>query len=202
MTRSAPQDDGRTGPGYPTAMRVMHWLTVALLLLAYPLAWSIDAASSVDEAHRLVMLHRSVGVTILLLTLVRFTWRQRSTIPPLPSDLPWWQRLAARANALGLYVLLVMQPLLGLAASWMHGDHIVILGGVELPTLLPLDRPLGRLLFWLHGWVATLILLLIGVHVAAALYHHFVRRDDVLSGMLGTRAARSTTPEALTERPQ
>jgi cytochrome b561 len=183
-------------------MRVMHWLTVVLLLLAFPLAWSIDQAASADEAHRLVMLHRSVGVILLVLTLARFAWRQRSRIPPLPSDLPWWQRLAARANAMALYVLLLTQPVLGLAASWMHGDRVVILGGLSLPALLPLDRPSGRWLFWLHGWVAVLLLLLIAIHVAAALYHHFVRRDDVLSGMLGTRTVRGTTSNALARPPQ
>ncbi len=176
-------------------MRAMHWLTVALLLFAYPLAWLVDDVPSADQAHRLIVLHRTFGLTLLLLTLVRFAWRQwsRARIQPLPADLPGWQRFAARANAMGLYVLLLAQPALGLAASWLHGDRIVIPGGIEFASPLSPDRPTARVLFGLHSWVSILLLMLVGAHVAAALYHRFVRRDDVLAGMLGAGGPRRVT---------
>jgi cytochrome b561 len=66
----------------------------------------------------------------------------------------------------------------------LFGDRIVIFGGVALPLLLPVKRPLGRQVFQVHGLISLLLLALIGLHVAAALYHHFVRRDGVLVGML------------------
>jgi len=188
--------------GYTAAMRTMHWLTVALLLFAYPLAWSIDDAASAAEAARLVMLHRSFGVLLLLITLVRLAWRRRTHIPALPPELPSWQVSAARANTVMLYALLLAQPVLGLTASWLHGDHVVIFGMARVPALLPPDRPLGRLLFWLHGRVALLLLAVIGLHVAAALHHHFVRRDDVLSGMLASRAPRPAAEPERTESPR
>jgi cytochrome b561 len=180
-------------------MRAMHWLTAALLLFTYPLAWSIEQAPSADVAARLVMLHRSFGVAVLLLTLMRLIWRRRTSIPP-PPGLPGWQRLAAKANAMALYGLLLAQPALGLTASWLHGDRIILFGFVSLPALLAPDRPLSRLLFRLHGGVALLLLALVGLHVAAALHHLLIRRDDVMSGMLGPCRLRPGTHKAPTER--
>ncbi len=85
-------------PFYPLSMRVLHWLTAALLLFAYPLAWSIEHAQSAEAAARLVMLHRSIGVTVFLLTLIRLVRRMTSEAPPLPTDLPGWQHWAAQVN--------------------------------------------------------------------------------------------------------
>ena len=171
-------------PFYSRSMRMLHWLTAALLLFAYPLAWSIELAQSADVAARLVMLHRSVGVTVLLLTLIRLARRLSSTVPALPPDLPFWQRWAARGNTGLLYVLLLAQPSLGLAASWLHGDHIVLYGCIGLPAGAA-NRALSHQLFQLHGAVALLLLALIGLHAGAAFYHLIVRRDHVMSSMVG-----------------
>lgn len=130
------------------------------------------------------MLHRSFGLTILGLTAFRLAWRQRTPVPPLPADVPPLQRIAARASVAALYVLLGSQPVLGVVGSLLHGDRVTVFGAVVLPALLPFNRPLARQVPWLHGWTALLPLALIGLHVAAALHHHFVRRDAVLSGML------------------
>jgi cytochrome b561 len=190
-----------SGPaGYSRPMRAMHWLTVALLLFAYPLAWSVEQAQSAEVAARLLMLHRSVGVTVLLLTLVRLVWRGRDPRPALPSDLPAWQRWAAQANVAGLYLLLLAQPSLGLLASWLHGDRMLLYGFIHLPVVAVPDRGLSRLLFRLHGEVALALLALIGLHVGAALHHLLVRRDAVMSGMLGPCPLRRGTDKALTER--
>jgi cytochrome b561 len=171
-------------PAYPRAMQAIHWTTVALLVCAYVAAWMIDGASSRDQAAWLVMLHRSFGVTILLITATRLVIRRRTRIPPLPADLPAVQRIAAKFSVVLLYGLLITQPLLGLIASLLHGDHVVLFGRIELPAQVPVDRPLAHQIFLLHGWTALLLLVLIGLHAAAALYHHFIRRDAVLAGML------------------
>ena len=177
--------------GYAAPMRAMHWATVALLFGAYCAIWAVGAAATGAEAAWLAMLHRSFGVTTLALTLVRLAWRQRTEVPPLPAGLPLFQRLAARANVAALYGSLVSQPLLGLAGSMIHGDRVSVFG-VVLPDLLPVARPLARAVLRVHGWIALLLLAAIGVHVAAALFHHLVRRDDVLSRMLP--GVRRTSP--------
>jgi len=172
------------GASYPPAMRSIHWISALLLLGTYLAAWSIDNATNAADAAWMVMLHRSCGITILGLTLLRLVLRRCGTIPPLPADMPALQRRAARATAAAFYALLIAQPLLGLAASMLHGDRILVFGGVLVPNLLSPDRPLARQVFHLHGLAATLLLVLIGLHVAAALFHHVIRRDEVLSSML------------------
>jgi len=181
---------------YTGAMRTMHWATVALLLGGYSAVWAIGTAANAAEEAWLSMLHRSFGVTILALTVLRLAWRQRSPIPSLPADVPALQRFAARATAMALYGLLAAQPLLGLAGSMLHGDRIIVFGNFVIPAFLPLDPKLGRAVFEIHGWTALLLLALVGMHVSAALHHHFIRRDDVLAGMApGLRPLGTPAPE-------
>jgi cytochrome b561 len=185
-------------PGYSVAMQAMHWTTVALMISTCVAIWMVDAVGSKQEAAWLVMLHRSLGVTIMLLTPVRLAVRRRARIPALPAGVPVMQRAAARASARLLYGLLMLQPLLGLAASLFHGDRVVLFGSIELPAWLPANKALAHQLFQLHGWSAVLLLTLIGLHAAAALYHHFVRRDGVLAGMLpGVRPLSVASSRAL-----
>jgi cytochrome b561 len=172
------------GARYTTAMRALHWGTALLLVGSYSSIWAVASASSRAGAAQLILFHRSFGLVILILTAIRFWWRQRSPVPELPRDLPAWQRLAARANEAMLYALLVLQPLLGLGASMLHGDRIRVLGGLTLPDITPVDRKLANMLFGVHGTVALILLALLGMHVAAALFHHLVRKDDVLATML------------------
>lgn len=171
---------------YSSTMQVLHWGTATLLLGVYVAAWSIDGATDRADRMWLVMLHRSLGIVLLLVTGLRLLIRSRTDIPPLPADLPLAQRLAARFSIISLYTSLISQPLLGLAASVLHGGHAAVFGGFELPRLLPQDRPLAHALFHVHQTMAALFLATIGVHIAAALYHHFVRKDQVLAGMLPT----------------
>ena len=150
--------------GYTAAMRTMHWASASLLIGSYASAWAISSATSSDGVSRLMLLHRSFGLAILTLTAIRFCWRQRAALPELPPDVPPLQRLAAKGNVIGLYMLLVAQPLLGLTASMLHGDRIVLLGGLVLPGILPIDRKLAHVVFAVHGTVALMLLSLIGLH--------------------------------------
>lgn len=175
-------------------MRVLHWISVALMIVVYSLAFSIETASSPEQARSILMLHRSVGAIIMIVTLCRLLVRFGSPVPHLPQDLPWWQVIAARANILGLYLLLLLQPTLGLSASWLHGDHVAFFG-LTVPSPLWIDRPLSRTLFALHTDVGFALLALIAMHIGAALFHHFVRRDDVLLSMTtGTSSIKAATP--------
>jgi cytochrome b561 len=165
-------------------MRSVHWITLSLLVSVYTLAWSIDSGASRDEAQWLVMMHRSLGLSVLLLTLFRMIWRRTTPMPSLPNNMPLLQRLAAQAVTAALYVLLVLQPLLGLVASQAHGDRITVFGIFALPSVIETNRSLAHQIFALHGTVAIVLLTLIGMHACAALYHHVMRRDQVLAGML------------------
>jgi cytochrome b561 len=165
-------------------MQAMHWGTAVLLVGAYSGAWMIGSTASSTEMSWLVMLHRSFGVSILVLTGVRLVLRQYCRIPPLPANVPMTLRRAARASDVLFYLLLILQPFLGLAGSMLFGDRIVLFDDPVLPLLLPVNRTLGRQVFQVHGVVGMILLALIGLHIGAALYHHFILKDGVLAGML------------------
>lgn len=169
---------------YSPAARAMHWSGVALIVVVFTAVWvPVDEASDTAYAIKL-MAHRSAGVLVWLLTVARLVRRGIGHSPPLPAELPRPQRLAARANVVALYLLLLAQPLLGLVASQATGDTVRPFGLFAIPALVMRDRALAHACFGLHEAVATLLLVLLGAHVAAALYHHHVRQDGVLAGML------------------
>ncbi len=173
---------GQPAGNHPPLIRAAHWVTVALIVGAYTLAWSRHDGMPRDQAVRLLMLHRSVGVTIFLLTWVRLGVRARARLPDWPADMPAWQQFAAKASEWALYACLVAMPLLGLSASLLRGN--LVLFGIAVPQLMAADRQLSRQILAAHGAVALALLGLIALHVAAALQHHFIRRDDVLLRML------------------
>lgn len=162
----------------------MHWAGAALVLLAFGAIWApVDENSDAALAWQLGI-HRTAGSLVWLLTLARLLRRSFGHTPALPEEVPLVQRLAAKANAAALYLLLLAQPVLGLVASQAAGDTVRPFGLFTIPTVVAPSRAIARACFHWHETAANLLLVLVGLHVAAALYHHIVRRDGVLSGML------------------
>jgi cytochrome b561 len=121
------------------------------------------------------------------LTLFRLGWRWHARIPSLSADLPALQKLAARVIEYLLYTLLLVQPLFGILHVNARGRRVgfFFLGELaELPAIIGPDKALATQAITAHAFVAYLLLVVIALHAAAALFHHFVRRDDVLNGML------------------
>ncbi len=161
-----------------------HWLTLFLVAAIFVLAFSIDFASSKEEAVALIQLHRSFGVTVWVVHLGRLVWRQFARFPNWPADMPQAMRLAAQWSEYALYALLLTQPILGLLHTNAHSDRVNLFFLGQLPALIGRDRPLAKQLLEVHETVGLLLLGLIALHAAAALYHHFWRRDDTLQAML------------------
>jgi cytochrome b561 len=165
-------------------IRFLHWLTLFLIVAIFVLAFSIDLASSREQAVALTQLHRSFGVTVWVVVLGRLVWRQFSRFPNWPADMPQAMRFAAQWSEYALYALLLVQPILGLLYTNARGDRVDLFFLGQLPALIGTDRPLAKQLLDVHETVGLLLLGLIALHVAAALYHHFWRRDDTLDAML------------------
>jgi cytochrome b561 len=176
---------------FDPAIRFMHWLTVVLVTTIFTLAFSIGFGSKV-EALTFIELHRSFGLAVWVVTLGRLVWRQFSRFPNWPADMPPAMRFAAHFSEYALYVLLLTQPILGLLQTNAHGDRVNLFFLGQLPALIGKDRPLAKQLLTVHEIVGFVLLGLIGLHAAAALYHHFWRRDDTLAAML---------PQAMRRRP-
>jgi cytochrome b561 len=175
-------------------IRFLHWLTLVLVATTFVLAFSIDLAPSKPAAGVIVQLHRSFGVTLWLVTLVRLVWRQFSRFPNWPADMPQLMRFAAHWSEYALYALLLVQPILGLLHTDAHGDRVNLFFLGQLPALIGRDRLLARQLLEMHHMIGLLLLGLIALHASAALYHHFWRRDDTLAAMLPQATRRRYAP--------
>jgi cytochrome b561 len=175
---------------FDSAIRFLHWLTLFLVVVIFVLAFTIDLASSREQAVALTQLHRSFGVTVWAVTLGRLVWRQFSRFPNRPADMPRAMRFAAQWSEYALYALLLIQPILGLLQTNARGDRVNLFFLGQLPALIGKDRPLAKQLLEVHETVGFLLLGLIALHAAAALYHHFWRRDDTLEAMLPQKMRR------------
>lgn len=161
--------------------RVLHW-TMALMILAM-LFVGIGMVASIDLRPALVGLHRPLGIAILLLAIVRLWNRLRHRPPPLPVDLPKIQVFAAKASHWLLYALMFAMPLVGWSMLSAGGYPVTMFKGFDLPPIAPHDATIYALLRGAHTWLALLLFATVLVHLAAALFHAWVRRDGVFQGM-------------------
>jgi cytochrome b561 len=131
----------------------------------------------------LVAIHKSLGIAILVLALIRLAVRLRCGAPALPADLPEPMKIAAQLTHYALYALMIAMPLLGWAMLSAAAYPVVVFGGVRLPVILAQSASLHTLLWDAHFYLAFAFFGLILLHVAAALFHALVRRDGVFQTM-------------------
>ncbi|HYC68029.1 cytochrome b [Brevundimonas sp.] len=169
---------------YSTVSLILHWLIAALVVTQIILIQAHEATDG-PISREFVNIHKSVGLSILVLTLIRLGWRIANPAIPLPAETPRWQKLAARATHVLFYVLLIAMPLVGWAASSAAGRDILFFGLFEWPAL-PIGggRDTARDLMDLHETAAKLLIALVVLHILGALKHQFVDRDNVLHRMI------------------
>jgi cytochrome b561 len=162
----------------------LHWLIALLIFAAFPLGvYMHDLPLSPDKL-KLYSYHKWMGVTLLMLAIVRLSWRAAHKPPLLPATIPRWESLAAQSVHLLLYLLLFAIPLSGWLMSSAKGFQTVWFGVLPLPDLVGKDKELGDLLKEVHEALNFMLLGLVVAHVAGALKHHFIERDDILARML------------------
>jgi len=178
-------DELATSPeSYDRVLKAVHWSALLLIAAAYFAIWGSYAAATKEQEAFLMQLHRSLGVTVFVLTVFRLGWRWHARIPSLPADLPAIQKVAARVAEYVLYALMLIQPILGILYINARGRRVDFFFLGELPPIVGPDKVLAKQAIAAHQIVAYVLLTLIALHAAAALFHHFVRRDDVLNAML------------------
>lgn len=164
---------------YGVTAQLLHWATLALVVAQPLLAELAEEAGRGGEAYAA---HRSVGITLLALTLLRIAWRSVRP-PPAPPPMPRWQRLAAVWTHWGMYLLLLAIPVSGWLMSSTSGDGVAWLG-LDLPALAARDEDAAEALEDVHETLFQLLLALVALHVAAAMKHQFVDRDGLIGRML------------------
>jgi len=173
---------------YSRTARALHWATVALVALQVPagvyMAYRGNTLNVWDKlTGALYSGHKLVGVAILVLVLWRLAYRFTRGAPPDEPTLEPWQKLASHVNHWGLYLLLVATPVAGYIGISLF-PALDIFGLFKLPGLVAPDKAAAGTAFVVHMALATGLVLLIAMHVAAALFHYFVRKDNVLGRMI------------------
>jgi cytochrome b561 len=161
----------------------LHWLIVALIITQVTLAL---LASDRHGMAKLALLarHKSVGITILMLAVVRFAWRLINPTPPLPLTLKPYERFLANFTHAALYALIFAMPISGWIMSSARGFPVSWFNLFQLPDLVAKNRPLYEAMLETHEALAWTLGAVATLHLLAALKHHFVLKDTVLRRML------------------
>lgn len=170
---------------YVAPARWLHWLTAGSILVILITGIWIKEFEPANEAfkRRLYVIHESFGVTVFFFALARLWVRWRNKPPPLPADLPAVMKLGAAVNHAALYVLLIVQPVVGFLGTNAWGFPLTWFGLVPLPSPLGRHEVLAPILSQLHWLGAMAMLALLGMHVAAVVFHTFIRKDGMFARM-------------------
>ncbi len=177
MEKTSPTRYGRLAQSF-------HWLTAVLVLSAFilgPEGSEQNIYLPIADFER--QWHETLGLSVFALVALRLLWRffdQRPAAPDLPR---WMNRLSAGVHGL-LYLLLFAVPLSAIAGAWLEGHPLTLLAGLQIAPPIAASHDLGESISELHGLLGDVILWLAGLHAAAAIFHHFRLKDQVLVSML------------------
>lgn len=171
--------------GYGAVPKALHWLTVILVVLAWTLGSFDDVLPKGAARAAGLFVHISAGVAILALLVVRLLWRLADPPPPPePSVLGEWLDRAGRLAHYALYALLIAVPIAGIVLQFARGDALSLFGLYEIPSPWVASRAFARSVKEVHEVLANALVILAGLHAAAALAHHLVLGDRTLTRML------------------
>ena len=186
-----------TVSGFGHIAIVLHWTVALLVFFMLALGNIMGALASTDPLRAVLLdLHKLTGLTILALVVVRIAWRLANPVPLLPLSMKSWQRICARLSHYALYALTVLIPLTGwaLVSTRVQTPTLMLFDTLPAPALPVLkffdSGAQAVVLFWpVHDVLGGLLVLLVLIHIAAAMRHHFVLSDDVLRRMMTARPA-------------
>ena len=184
------------GWGWPT--RALHWIVALMVLVQFGHGLWMDDVARSERAFQF-WLHAAMGSSLLVFVAVAFVWWLANPSPREPAGTPGWQKRAAQLTHWALYALLFATMLAGwlLAGTLRDPVEVQMFGFLTLPQLLAPGSSLHEFLEEAHEIAGYLLILLAALHVAAALWHHFVLRDGVLKRMVSGRPAASAERETL-----
>jgi cytochrome b561 len=162
-----------------------HWLIAVLVLGMIGLGWYMgDIPRGTPDRTFFFNLHKSIGVTTAILVLIRLWWRWKNPPPLLPAFIPAWQAQASRISHSLLYLCLILMPLSGFSASQFTKYGVTYFGLFKIRPMGWENKEIYSFLQGIHGVTATLLVVLVAVHILAALKHLLINRDGVFQRML------------------
>ncbi len=171
---------------YVASIRWMHWVIFALVLLAY-ICINLFEQFPKGSATRgnVLAAHYTAGLAVLLLVLPRLLLRLRNGRPSILPTPPRWTELLGNVTHVALYLFLLIQPILGIITLQIGGKPVTLFGVTLLPAFVsPPNKVLSHQFEDIHSTLGTIFYYVIGLHILAAFWHHFARRDNTLKRML------------------
>jgi cytochrome b561 len=171
---------------YSRGAIALHWIIALMIMLNFALAWISEDLPKEDRA---VMLgnHKAIGITILALTVLRILWRLTHKAPPLVETLKAWEAALSKVTHALFYLLMLAIPIAGwgLSSAWGKGKPVSIFGLFDVPALpVGSDKPTVEMFGELHEVAATIMLVLLALHIGAAIKHHWIDKDGTLRRMV------------------
>lgn len=184
---------------YPLRTRILHWLTAILVFAALLIGFAV--VNSLRSYAALIGIHMTIGLTILVIVVVRAANRFTHRTPAMPESVGTVERLMVVGSEFAMYGLLLVQPLVGWAMVSAAGSRPVVFGTFTLPPIAPFDAGLFSVLRQTHTVLAFLLVAVIAAHVSAVLLHTLALRDGMLSRMtIGTNDSATSLLDGILDR--
>ncbi|MGF1454015.1 MAG: cytochrome b [Alphaproteobacteria bacterium] len=184
-----PRDWRPTDSHWGIIAKLIHWLMAVMIIGMLIVGTIMENMEFSDLKFELYQLHKSFGLTLMVLALIRLLWRVPGAVPALPATMPGWQRRASSVSHILLYGFMFAMPLSGwvMVSASDLGIQTSYFGLFDVPHLVEPDEDLEETMKRVHGLLAWGLVALLAVHLCAALKHHLVDRDAVLRRMLPGR---------------
>lgn len=177
---------------YPRSLQIIHWVIALLVAAQFTLIAVARQLQSLEFGEAVFSLHRQSGTLLFLIVIVRLALALKVRIPP--SLVPRWQTMVARIVHSAMYLILLVQPVLGALVTWSRGNSVVLFGIVPLPAVVTLDAEQGLAIQAWHSTLAYSLLALIGVHLGAVVFNHTVRRKAVTERIFAAQPKQPANP--------
>jgi len=178
---------GNTKSSWGIISRSFHWILGLAIIGMIAYGWWMNHFPARADRFFYRSIHADIGYLVLLLTVIRLIWRSVNPTPDLPGDTPRWQRIAARVSHWALYLVTILVAMLGWAMSGAHPpdrNYASFFGWFNVPQFTSPDKVAAGAYEDRHILFAYVLLALIVLHIAAAAWHHFIRRDRVAMRMV------------------
>lgn len=179
-----------TNDDWGALAKAFHWLIALAIIVNIPLGLWADSLSLSTTKVEAFYWHKSIGLTILWLAVLRLLWRFTNPTPRLPEHMPRWERTLAHGSHFLLYVAMIAMPISGWVVNSAANFPLDLYGFIPVPDLVPgtmNEEAIEDIAGAVHYWLFILICALLAAHVAGAVKHHLIERDDVLRRMLPFR---------------
>ena len=173
-----------TNRAWGVVSKTFHWLIVLMIITQWVIAERADDLPNGLAKLQTLALHKSIGMTVFMLAILRLVWRWANPVPTLDGVTRGWERWAASFSHVALYALIFAMPITGLLMSSAHAYSVSWFSLFQWPDLVQPDHELAERLEWLHKLLFKVLVGVAVLHVLGALKHHFIDRNEVLKRML------------------